>query len=171
MSFDIGYSSYPSFLSLFLKILSHRFDWFEVTILGRLLREFVSFTFTVTFNTAAPCPSASVNYDCYEPSLTCSTTLTNITIRITISKTVGATYNNMDNSFWAGVLNQSHSDNGTHIIYRWTINNSQTVSCPSSYVIGARFDLFGTAQPNSVDTYVVTTRDTNGIITAISGTF
>ena len=77
----------------------------------------------------------------------------------------------MDNSFWAGVLSQSHSDNGAQIIYTWTINTSQTVFCPSSYVIGARFNLFGTAQPNSVDTYTVTTRDTSGIITAISGTF
>ena len=117
------------------------------------------------------CPSASVNYDCDVLSIHCSNTLINITIRITVEKTVGATYNNMDNSFWAGVLNQSHIDNGAQIIYTWTISNSQTVNCPSSYQIAARFNLFGTAQPNSVDTYVVTTSDTSGLVTTTSGVF
>ena len=77
----------------------------------------------------------------------------------------------MHDTFWSGVLSPSHIDNGTDIIYTWTIVNGQTVSCPSSYEVGAHYNLRGTLQPNGLDTYVVTTQNSAGIVTIISGLY
>lgn len=120
---------------------------------------------------ATGCEAANINYDCNELSFSCSTTLTNLTIQIQVSKIVSATYSAMDNSLWSGVLAQSHVDTGSVIIYTWAINGSQTVHCPNSYKVHSWFALYGTAQPNHTDSYSITSVDTNGILTTISGIF
>lgn len=113
------------------------------------------------------------NYYAYETVVIgCTTPLSNVTIQIFVQKTVGATYNGRYNSFSTGVITSSYVDTGTEIIYTWTIVSGQTVNCVSgSYSVAAQFNLVGTAQITSADTYVVTTTTTGGITTTFTGNF
>ncbi|CAF1564969.1 unnamed protein product [Rotaria sp. Silwood1] len=104
--------------------------------------------------------------------INCLTTLTNITIQIIVQKTVGAAYNGHTNSFASGVVSSSYVDNGSQIIYTWTIASGQNITCSSSsYNVKAQFSLVGTQQISSADTYVVTTTTSVGITTTYSGHF
>lgn len=84
---------------------------------------------------------------------------------------VGATYNNIDNSMWGGVMAQSHVDTGVVVTYNWKVNSGQTVYCPNSYIVRSWYNLYGTAQPSSIDSYSITAVDTNGLVTIASGIF
>lgn len=68
-------------------------------------------------------------------------------------------------------MSQSHVDNGSQIIYHWTIVSGQTVYCPGSYEVGGYFRLLGTNQPNGTDSYSVTTVSSVGTVITSSGTF
>lgn len=103
--------------------------------------------------------------------ISCSVTLTNLTIKMTVQKTVNATYNSAYASFWGGTLSQMYIDTGTEIIYTWSIISGQTIFCPGSYSATGQMNLFGTAQPNGVDSYVVTTANSLGVVTTFSGFF
>ena len=104
--------------------------------------------------------------------MSCSTTLTNITIVITVQKTVGATYNGMFDSFWGGTVSESYVDNGSQIIYTWAIVSGQTISSSGSpYTNEAQFNVNGTSQPPSGDTYVVTATTIGGQTSTTSGNF
>ncbi|CAF1183603.1 unnamed protein product [Adineta steineri] len=104
--------------------------------------------------------------------ISCSLPLTNVTIQITVSKTVGATFNGYSNTFPAGQTTESYIDNGTDIIYTWTIINGQTINCVSStFQIEAQYHLFGTSQPNHVDSYTTIIETSNGVTTVNSGYF
>ncbi len=98
--------------------------------------------------------------------------MTNITIQIIVEKTVGATYNGIYNTFWGGTINESHTTTGTQIIYTWIIVNGQTINCSGGpYTVQAQFDLIGTAQITSADTYIVTMTTSAGVTTTLSGHF
>lgn len=89
-----------------------------------------------------------------------------------MKKTVGATYNGVFNSFSTGVVTSSYVDTGTEIVYTWTIASGQTVNCVNpSYSASAQYNLVGTAQIHSADTYVVTTTNTGGVTTVFTGNF
>ncbi|CAF1134551.1 unnamed protein product [Adineta steineri] len=104
--------------------------------------------------------------------ISCSLPLTNVTIQITVSKTVGATFNGYSNTFPAGQTTESNIDNGTDIIYTWTIISGQTINCVSgTYQIEAQYHLFGTSQPNHVDSYTTIIETSNGVATINSGYF
>ncbi|CAF3763552.1 unnamed protein product [Adineta steineri] len=104
--------------------------------------------------------------------INCSTPLTNVTIQITVSKTVGATFNGGFTTFPGGQINQYYIDNGTDIIYTWTIINGQTINCTiSTYQIQAQYGLSGTSQPNHVDSYTTIIETSNGVTTVNSGYF
>ncbi|CAF4028604.1 unnamed protein product, partial [Adineta steineri] len=103
-------------------------------------------------------------------AISCSTPLTNVTIQITVSKIVGATFNGYSNSF--AQIDQSYIDNGTDIIYTWTIISGQTINCGSgTYHIQAQYHLFGTSQPNDVDSYTIILETSSGGTTVNSGYF
>jgi len=103
--------------------------------------------------------------------ISCSVTLTNITIQIFVQTTVGATYNAMSDSF-SGVVAYSYSTTASQIIYTWTIVSGQTVACVSTtYDVKAQFTLIGTAQVTSADTYIITTTTSGGVTTVFTGHF
>ncbi len=105
-------------------------------------------------------------------SVSCLTTLNNITIQIIVQKTVGATYSTASNGFWGGTINQSYTTNSTCIIYTWTIISGQTITCSGGpYQVTAQFSLSGTSQVTSADTYIVTTTTSAGVTTTLTGHF
>lgn len=78
----------------------------------------------------------------------------------------------MWNSFPSGIFNESHVDNGTQIIYQWIVTNLQIiplVACP--YTMEAQFNLVGTVQPTSTDTYSFTSTTIAGLTSTFSGHF
>ncbi|CAF1000196.1 unnamed protein product [Adineta steineri] len=104
--------------------------------------------------------------------ISCSTPWTNVTIQITVPKIVNATFNNCFNTFSYGQINQYCIDNGTDIIYTWTIISGQTINCGSgTYQIQAQYHLSGTSQPNNVDSYTIILETSNGVTTVSSGYF
>ncbi|CAF1225795.1 unnamed protein product [Adineta steineri] len=104
--------------------------------------------------------------------INCSTLLTNVTIQITVSKTVGATFSGGFTTFPGGQINQYYIDNGTDIIYTWTIISGQTINCTiSTYQIEAQYQLVGTSQPNNVDSYTIILETSSGGTTVNSGYF
>ncbi|CAF3624397.1 unnamed protein product, partial [Rotaria sp. Silwood2] len=105
-------------------------------------------------------------------TLSCSTTLINVTITITLQKIVGARYTGMFNSFPDGSMSESHVDNGAEVIYTWTNVKGQTIGPNRSpYKAVAQFDLIGTSQPTSGDTYTVMITTLTGQTNALSGHF
>ncbi|CAF3800565.1 unnamed protein product [Rotaria sp. Silwood1] len=134
-----------------------------------------SATTTVSTSTSSvvSVSSSLTNWYGYERlTINCLTTLTNITIQIIVQKTVGATYNGGPDSFVTGVVSSSYVDNGSQIIYTWTIASGKNITCiSSSYNVNAQFNLFGAQQISSADTYVVTTTTSVGITTTYSGHF
>lgn len=103
--------------------------------------------------------------------LGCTVPLTNLTIQTIVQKTVGATYSGAWSTISGATITQSYVDNGSEIIYKWTIVNGQTISCPGSYPFVAQFGLSGTAQPNGIDSYIVTTVTNLGGISTMTGFF
>lgn len=104
--------------------------------------------------------------------VSCSVDLINITITITVQKTVNATFRGAINTFWSGVLNDTYVDTGSQIIYIWTINPGQTVqSVGGTYKVQAQFYLYGINQTTSADTFQVSAKTVTGLTNTISGTF
>jgi len=98
--------------------------------------------------------------------------LNNITIKIFVQKTVNATYWNAYSTFWSSTTNQAYLDNGTQIIYTWTIVSGQTIqSSGSPYTAQAQFQLYGVNQPTSTDLYQVTATTVGGVTSTFSGYF
>ncbi|CAF1195750.1 unnamed protein product [Adineta steineri] len=134
---------------------------------------------STSISTAASTPSSvSISstrgaYNGYDDIfISCSIPLTNVTIQITVSKTVGATYNGAFTTFSGGLINQYYIDNGTDIIFTWTIVSGQTINCVSStFHIEAHYNLFGISQPNNVDSYTTIIETSNGTTTVNSGYF
>ncbi len=119
-------------------------------------------------------PSSSIsNYFGTETLLfNCSTTVTNLTIQIFVSKSYGATYNGMYGSYWGGTVTPTYTTNSTYIIYTWTIVSGQSITCsggPYTYTIA--FNSYGTAQVTSGDTYLVTAANSGGVTNTLSGHF
>lgn len=105
-------------------------------------------------------------------TLSSSAALSNVIIVITVQKTVGAKWAGMFNNFPGGTMSESHVDNGAQVIYTWKIVNGQTIGSSSrSYTVVAQFDLIGTSQPTSGDTYTVTIMAVNGETRTLSGHF
>jgi hypothetical protein len=98
--------------------------------------------------------------------------LTNVTIVITVQKTVNARYNGLYNTFQSGAMIQHHVDNGIQIIYTWRIVHGHTI-VPSSnpYTVEAQFGLKGTYQLTSNDTYMVTFTTIINQTSTVSGHF
>ncbi|CAF1134574.1 unnamed protein product [Adineta steineri] len=145
---------------------------------GNLLGDVDAISMNVISGTRFPPGSVSVSttrtayYATDDIFINCSTLLTNVTIQITVSKTVNATYSGGFTTFPGGQINQYYIDNGTDIIYTWTIINGQTINCTiSTYQIEAQYQLVGTSQPNNVDSYTIILETSSGGTTVNSGYF
>lgn len=116
--------------------------------------------------------SGSNYYGTESVSVFCSNTLTDLVIVITVQKTVGAKWTGMYNNFPGGTMSESHTDNGEQVIYTWTSINGQNIgSSNNSYTVVAQFDLIGTAQPTSDDTYRIRYTTIDGRTNLLVGHF
>ncbi len=89
--------------------------------------------------------------------INCTQALSNITIVITVQKTVNATFAKQYNTFPPDTVNQTHEETSSQIFYEWFINNGQTiVTSGFPYYAEAQFQLQGVNQTVSNDTYSVT---------------
>ena len=105
-------------------------------------------------------------------SVLCRRTLTSLAVVITVQKTVGARWTGMYNNFPGGTVSESHTDNGTVVTYTWrSINGQSIVASNNPYTAVAQFDLIGTAQPTSVDTYRVSYMASDGRTGILVGRF
>jgi hypothetical protein len=120
-----------------------------------------------------PSTSIASNYYGTETLLfNCSTTVTNLTIQIFVSKSYGATYNGMYGSYWGGTVTPTYTTNSTYIIYTWTIVSGQSITCSSGpYTYTIAFNSNGTAQVPSGDSYLVTATNNGGVTNTLSGHF
>jgi hypothetical protein len=133
------------------------------------MKFFNFFSFTASVAVSA---STGNYYGSETLTISCSVTLVNITIQIFVQTTVGATYYGIYNSFSTGVVTGSYSAGGSQIVYTWTITPGQTIACVSAtYSVAAQYDLYGTAQINSNDTYIVTTTTNTRVTTTFTGHF
>ncbi|CAF4076497.1 unnamed protein product [Adineta steineri] len=129
-------------------------------------------TTTITAGSVSISSTRMAYYATDDIFINCSTLLTNVTIQITVSKTVGATFSGGFTTFPGGQINQYYIDNGTDIIYTWTIISGQTINCTiSTYQIEAQYQLVGTSQPNNVDSYTIILETSSGGTTVNSGYF
>jgi hypothetical protein len=98
--------------------------------------------------------------------------LTNFVIVVTLQKTVGATWTGMYNNFPGGSVSESHVDNGAQVIYTWQSISGQTIGPNGGpYTAVAQFNLIGTAQPTSGDTYAATVTANSGQSGTLAGHF
>jgi hypothetical protein len=94
-------------------------------------------------------------------------TITAMTITITVQKTTGVSYNGAyatDTSVTA-----THVDNGSTIVYTYTLNSGQT-RAPDTNQVAAQFNLTGTTHPTTDDRWSITTTS-GGVTNAASGHF
>ncbi|CAF1555205.1 unnamed protein product [Adineta ricciae] len=126
---------------------------------------------TTPANPTTPSPAVSVTtsvstsnyYGTESISLRPSTILSNVIIVVTVQKTVGAKWTGMFNNFPGGSMTESHDDNGAQVTYTWRSTGGLSIgSVGGSYTATAQFDLIGTAQPTTGDTYNVTITTDNG---------
>ncbi len=105
-------------------------------------------------------------------TVNCTANLNNITITIYVQKTVGAMYSGAFSTFWGGTMNQGYADNGTQIIYTWTVISGQTIQASGSpYRAQAQFSLVGVSQTTSADIYTVRATTVGGVTSLLSGHF
>ena len=87
-------------------------------------------------------PLLTVWYGIERLIINCSTVFKNITIQITVQKTVGAIYSIATSTFWSGTMSPSYIDSGIQIIYTWTTISGQSVNCSGApYNVEAQFIL------------------------------
>lgn len=91
--------------------------------------------------------------------------ITAMTITITVQKTTGSTYSNMYTTF--NNTTSTHVDNGSTIVYTFTLNSGQTLSPGSNQIADAQFGGTGTAHAIAGDLWSITT--TSGGKTNTSG--
>jgi hypothetical protein len=105
--------------------------------------------------------------------ITCTQTLSNITAFINVQRTVGATFASQYNTFWSGTITQTYSTGASTIVYSWTIIAGQSISSSGfPYFVEAQFQLQGTNQTVSSDSYSVTAQSAcNGQTNTYSGYF
>lgn len=104
----------------------------------------------------------------------CNQDLSNITVIITVQKTLGATYTKQYNSFLPiNALVETHYETSSQIFYVWTAMREPTIDFSRSpYYVNAQFQLTGASQMVENDTYsVVAHVACNGKIITRTGHF
>jgi serine/threonine protein kinase len=94
-------------------------------------------------------------------------TITAMTITITVQKTTGVSYNG---AYATGTsVTATHVDNGSTIVYTYTLNSGQT-RAPDTNQVAAQFNLTGTAHSTTDDRWSITTTS-GGVTNTASGHF
>jgi len=94
--------------------------------------------------------------------------ITSLTATITVQKTAGVSYNGSYVTFGGATL--AHTDNGSTIVYTFTLNSGQTLSPSSNLITAAQFGGTGTAHSTTGDLWSITTTS-GGVTNAINGHF
>ncbi len=103
-------------------------------------------------------------------TLSTSAPLTALRITVTVQKTSGVGYAGQYTSFPGGALSVGHTDNGSAIVYTYTLNPGQTVAPGANDVAGSQHSGNGTPHSTSGDTYTVTAT-AGGVTTTTTGHF
>jgi xyloglucan-specific exo-beta-1,4-glucanase len=93
--------------------------------------------------------------------------ITAMTVTITVQKTTGVSYSGAYTTFGGATI--THVDNGSTVVYTFTLNSGQSLS-PGSYMTAAQFSGTGTAHSTTGDLWSITTTTSGGTNT-ISGHF
>jgi hypothetical protein len=80
--------------------------------------------------------------------------ITALTIKITVQKTAGVTFNGAFTTF--NSVTTTHVDNGTTIVYTFTLNAGQTLAPGSNQIAAAQFGGNGTAHSTTGDLWSMT---------------
>ncbi len=96
-----------------------------------------------------------------------SASITAMTVTITVQKSTGVSYSGSYTTF--GGVTLTHVDNGSTIVYTFTLNSGQTLS-PGSYLAAAQFSGTGTAHSTTGDLWSITTTS-GGVTNTLSGHF
>ncbi len=103
-------------------------------------------------------------------TLSNSALLTALRLTVTVQKTTGISYSGQYNTFASGVVTMSYSDNGSQIVYVYTLAPGQTIPVGSGWLVGAQFGGTGAPHAYSGDTYAVTATS-GGVATTTTGHF
>lgn len=103
----------------------------------------------------------------------CNQALSNITVIITVRKTLGASFTKQYNGFPPNTLIETHSETSSEIFYIWKAKNGQIIDFRfSPYYVNAQFQLAGASQLVKYDTYsVIAQVACNGVIITKTGHF
>jgi hypothetical protein len=97
-----------------------------------------------------------------------TSSITALTATITVQKTAGVSYNGAYTTF--GGTTVTHVDNGSTIVYTFTLNSGQTVSPNTGLLLAAQFGGTGTAHSTTGDLWSITTTS-GGVTNTLSGHF
>ncbi|CAF1216087.1 unnamed protein product [Didymodactylos carnosus] len=97
-------------------------------------------------------------------------TLIALTVVITVQKTVGAYSPNIWTNLAGGIYTSSIVDNGSQLIYTYTLNTGSTLAS-GSYGFGGNYSLTGTVQDTTADTWTISYTDNSNTITTEAGHF
>jgi hypothetical protein len=97
-----------------------------------------------------------------------TSSITALTATITVQKTAGVSYNGAYTTF--GGVTVTHVDNGSTIVYTFTLGSGQTVSPSANLLLAAQFGGTGTAHATTGDLWSLTST-TSGGTTTLSGHF
>ncbi len=97
-----------------------------------------------------------------------TSSITALTATITVQKTAGVSYNGAYTTF--GGTTVTHVDNGSTIVYTFTLNSGQTISPGTGLILAAQFGGTGTAHATTGDLWSITTTS-GGVTITQSGHF
>jgi poly(hydroxyalkanoate) depolymerase family esterase len=95
--------------------------------------------------------------------------ITAFAITIVVQKTTGIAYNSMYSSI-AVPFTMSHSDNGSTIVFTYTLNAGQSLAAGTNWTFAAQITGTGTPHATANDTYTVTTTS-NNVTDTLNGHF
>lgn len=124
------------------------------------------FTTLIDLDPAGYYGSEYVYIDCNQP-------LANITVIITVQRTLGASFAKQYNDFPSNTLQQTYNETSTEIFFTWNTISDQVIDFSRSpYYADAQFQLAGASQIVSEDTYSVVAKVAcNGAILRKTGHF
>lgn len=103
----------------------------------------------------------------------CNQALANLTILITVQRTVGASFAKQYNDFPINTLLETYNETSTEIVFKWETIGEQTIDFSRSpHYVDAQFQLAGLPQIVTKDTYSVVAKVAcNGLILKKTGYF
>ncbi len=112
--------------------------------------------------------SSSAWYSEEDVKFSNTSSITALTITITVQKTTGVTYSGMYTT--VGNITTTYVDNGTTIIYTYTLKSGQTIASGTNQLAAAQFGGNGTVHATTGDLWSITTTS-GGTTNTISGHF